>query len=74
MNNSYYRFVFSDLPLSVSVAFPFNVRDFDPICYKTLWLTIEENFRTRRSQLMSFYQTTGNEFERSIIKIDFRDK
>lgn len=74
MNNSYYKLIFSDLPLSVSVAFSFDVRGFNPSCYKSLCHTIESNFSTSFSKLISFYQITEYEFERNLIKLDFRTK
>lgn len=74
MNNSYFKFIFSDIPLSVAVAYPFVVRDGNPTVYKSMWETIEDNFRTSRSNLISFYDITENEFERSVLKIDFRAK
>lgn len=74
MNNSYFKFIFSDLPLSVAVAFSFEVRDSNPTTYKSMWETIENNFRTSRSNLISFYYVTENEFERNVLKIDFRTK
>lgn len=66
--------MFSDLPLSVAIAFPFKVIDVNPTYYKSLWETIENNFRTTRSNLIAFYHITEIEFERNVLKIDFRTK
>lgn len=74
MNNSYFKLMFSDLPLSVAVAFPFKVIDGNPTCYKSMWETIENNFRTTRLNLISFYHITEIEFERNVLKVDFRTK
>lgn len=74
MNNSYFKFIFSDIPLSVAVAYPFIVRDGDPTTYNSMWETIEHNFRTSRSNLISFYHITENEYERNVLKVDFRTK
>lgn len=74
MNNSYFRFIFSDLPHSVAVAFSFEVRDGDPTSYRSMWETIENNFRTSRSELIEFYYITEHEFERNLLKVDFRAK
>lgn len=60
------------MPLSVAVAFPFQVRDCNPTTYKSMWDTIENNFRTKRSNLITFYHIGEYEFERNVIKIDFR--
>ena len=74
MNNSYFKLIFSDMPLSVVVAFPFIVRDGDPTSYSSMWNTIEKNFRTSRSNLIDFYHIDVNEYESSILKVDFRGK
>lgn len=74
MNNSYFKFMFSDLPLPVAVAFSFEVRDSNPTTYKSMWETIENNFRTSRSNLILFCHITESEFERNVLKIDFRAK
>lgn len=74
MEASYFKLIFSDIPLSVAVAFPFIARDGNPTTYTAMWKTIEENFRTTRSNLISFYHIGSNEFEGNVLKIDFRAK
>lgn len=70
--NTYFRFIFSDLPLSISFAVPFEVHDGNFEFYKVMWDVIEEFFKTSRSNLISFNYITENEFDNSFIKIDFR--
>ena len=72
--NTYFKFVFSDLPLSIAFAVPFEVHDDNFDFYKIMWDVIEDFFKTSRSNLISFRYITKDEFSRSFIKIDFRDK
>lgn len=74
MSTSYFRFVFSDLPLSVTVALPFEVKDDDLGFYNIMWGVIEYNFRTSRSNLIAFTHITEDDFENCLLKVDFRDK
>lgn len=74
MNYSYFKLIFSDLPLSVAVAFPFEVRDCNPTTYKSMWETIENNFKTTRSNLVIYYHIRECEFSRNVLKIDYRVK
>lgn len=74
MGNSYFKFVFSDLPLSIAFAVPFEVQDGNFDFYKIMWDVIEDFFKTSRSNLISFCYITKGEFDKSFIKIDFRDK
>lgn len=74
METSFFKLIFSDLPLSVAVAFPFIARDGNPTTYAAMWTTIERNFRTKRSNLIAFYHIGSNEFEQNVLKLDFRAK
>ena len=74
MNSTYFKFVFSDLPLSIAFAVPFEVHDNNFDFYKVMWDVIEDFFKTSRSNLISFYYITESEFDKNFIKIDFRDK
>ena len=72
--NTYFRFNFSDLPLSIAFAVPFEVRDGNFESYKVMWDVIEDFFKTSRSNLISFCYITEGEFNKHLIKIDFRFK
>lgn len=74
MDYSYFKFFFSDICFSVAVALPFLEYKIDTDTYKHMWKTIENNFRTKRSSLLSFDRITEDEFERNLIKLDFRYK
>lgn len=74
MNNSYFNFVFSDLPLSVAVAVSFEVQDDNIDFYETMWEIIGKFFNTSRSNLISFKHITEDDFNRHLVKIDFRFK
>ena len=73
-NNTFFRFIFSDLPLSISFAVPFEVKDGNFEFYSVLWDIVEDFFKTSRSKLISFSHITEDEFNRNLIKIDFRIK
>lgn len=72
--NTYFRFVFSDLPLSIAFAVPFEVQDGYIQFYKIMWEIIEDFFKTSRSNLISFSRITENDFNKYLIKVDFRIK
>lgn len=69
MNNSYFKFVFSDMPLSVAVALSFKASDMNRTTYKLMWEAIESKFGTSRSNLISFYHITKSEFDMNYLKL-----
>lgn len=74
MNNSYLTFIFSNLPLSVAVAVSFDVKDDNIEFYETMWEIIGKFFNTSRSKLISFSHITEDEFNKHLVKVDFRIK
>lgn len=74
MNNSYFLFCFSSMPLPIAVAFPFTPSDEDPTNYDAFWEVVEETFCLFRSDLSSFIRINKNDYDYRIIKLDFRVK
>lgn len=74
MVDTYFRFIFSDLPLSIAFAVPFEVKEGNIEFYKIMWDIIADFFKTSRSNLISFTHISEDDFNRSLIKVDFRIK
>lgn len=74
MNTSFFKLFFSDMQLPIAVAFSYDFSYEDIADFTWFWSAIELNFRTSFSHLIGCSSISANEFDKCVLKFDFRVK